>query len=112
MALMMQSQVSPQTMRLCSFVSDASCGSLSSRRSVKGARVGVLGLTFKEDSHDLRTSKVPDITRARKLTGNGSRKLREKVPSDRVRRGRTRPSTAASPCNLGRAADRDWTGWS
>jgi len=28
---------------------------------VKGARVGVLGLTFKEDCHDLRNSKVPDI---------------------------------------------------
>jgi UDP-N-acetyl-D-galactosamine dehydrogenase len=29
--------------------------------SVKGARVGVLGLTFKEDCNDLRNSKVPDI---------------------------------------------------
>jgi len=28
---------------------------------VKGARVGVLGLTFKEDCNDLRNSKVPDI---------------------------------------------------
>jgi UDP-N-acetyl-D-galactosamine dehydrogenase len=28
---------------------------------VKGARVGVLGLTFKEDCSDLRNSKVPDI---------------------------------------------------
>jgi len=28
---------------------------------VKGARVGVLGLTFKEDCTDLRNSKVPDI---------------------------------------------------
>jgi UDP-N-acetyl-D-galactosamine dehydrogenase len=28
---------------------------------VKGARVGVLGLTFKEDCIDLRNSKVPDI---------------------------------------------------
>jgi UDP-N-acetyl-D-galactosamine dehydrogenase len=26
---------------------------------VKGARVGVLGLTFKEDCNDLRNSKVP-----------------------------------------------------
>ena len=28
---------------------------------VKGAKVGVLGLTFKEDVHDIRNSKVPDI---------------------------------------------------
>jgi len=28
---------------------------------VRGARVGVLGLTFKEDCSDLRNSKVPDI---------------------------------------------------
>ena len=30
-------------------------------RPVKGARVGVLGLTFKEDVPDLRNSRVPDI---------------------------------------------------
>jgi UDP-N-acetyl-D-galactosamine dehydrogenase len=30
---------------------------------VKGARVGVLGLTFKEDCNDIRNSKVPDILR-------------------------------------------------
>jgi UDP-N-acetyl-D-galactosamine dehydrogenase len=30
-------------------------------RPVKAARVGVLGLTFKEDCSDLRNSKVPDI---------------------------------------------------
>ena len=29
--------------------------------SVKGARVGILGLTFKEDCNDLRNSKVPGI---------------------------------------------------
>jgi UDP-N-acetyl-D-galactosamine dehydrogenase len=28
---------------------------------VKNARVGILGLTFKEDVHDIRNSKVPDI---------------------------------------------------
>lgn len=31
--------------------------------SIKGARVNVLGLTFKEDCADLRNSKVPDIIR-------------------------------------------------
>jgi UDP-N-acetyl-D-glucosamine/UDP-N-acetyl-D-galactosamine dehydrogenase len=31
--------------------------------TVKGARVGVLGLTFKEDCNDIRNSKVPDILR-------------------------------------------------
>ena len=30
-------------------------------RSVNGARVGIMGLTFKEDVPDLRNSKVPDI---------------------------------------------------
>lgn len=30
---------------------------------VKGARVGVLGITFKEDVTDIRNSKVPDIVR-------------------------------------------------
>ena len=30
---------------------------------IKGARIGVLGLTFKEDVPDLRNSKVPDIVR-------------------------------------------------
>ena len=32
-------------------------------KSVKGARVGILGLTFKENVSDLRNSKVPDIVR-------------------------------------------------
>jgi UDP-N-acetyl-D-galactosamine dehydrogenase len=31
--------------------------------TVKGARVGVLGLTFKEDCNDIRNSKVPDVLR-------------------------------------------------
>src|SRR5258708_7204909 len=31
--------------------------------AVKGARVAVLGLTFKEDCNDIRNSKVPDILR-------------------------------------------------
>ncbi len=30
---------------------------------VKRARVGILGLTFKEDVHDIRNSKVPDIVK-------------------------------------------------
>ena len=34
---------------------------INSDITVKGARVGVLGLTFKEDCNDLRNSKVPDI---------------------------------------------------
>jgi UDP-N-acetyl-D-galactosamine dehydrogenase len=29
--------------------------------AIKGARIGVLGLTFKEDVPDLRNSRVPDI---------------------------------------------------
>jgi UDP-N-acetyl-D-galactosamine dehydrogenase len=36
---------------------------ISANRQVKGARVGVLGLTFKEDVADLRNSRVPDIVR-------------------------------------------------
>jgi UDP-N-acetyl-D-galactosamine dehydrogenase len=32
-------------------------------RPVRGARVGVLGLTFKENVTDIRNSKVPDIIR-------------------------------------------------
>jgi len=32
-------------------------------RPVKGARVGVMGLTFKENVSDLRNSRVPDILR-------------------------------------------------
>lgn len=32
-------------------------------RAVRGARVGIVGLTFKEDVPDLRNSKVPDIVR-------------------------------------------------
>lgn len=35
----------------------------------KGARVGVLGLTFKENVHDIRNSRVPDIIRELKEFG-------------------------------------------
>lgn len=34
---------------------------INANRPVKGARVGILGLTFKENCSDLRNSKVPDI---------------------------------------------------
>jgi len=34
---------------------------IAAERPVKGARVGVLGITFKEDVPDLRNSRVPDI---------------------------------------------------
>jgi len=34
---------------------------IGTERTVKGARVGILGLTFKEDVPDLRNSRVPDI---------------------------------------------------
>ncbi len=36
---------------------------IQSGSNIKGARVNVLGLTFKEDCPDLRNSKVPDIIR-------------------------------------------------
>jgi UDP-N-acetyl-D-galactosamine dehydrogenase len=34
---------------------------IAADRPVKGARIGILGLTFKEDVPDLRNSRVPDI---------------------------------------------------
>lgn len=34
---------------------------IHSHKTVKGARIGVMGLTFKEDVSDIRNSKVPDI---------------------------------------------------
>ncbi len=37
--------------------------------TVKGAKVGVLGLTFKENVNDLRNSKVPDILKELKTFG-------------------------------------------
>jgi UDP-N-acetyl-D-glucosamine/UDP-N-acetyl-D-galactosamine dehydrogenase len=37
--------------------------------SVKGARVGILGLTFKENVNDVRNSKVPDILNELKTYG-------------------------------------------
>jgi UDP-N-acetyl-D-galactosamine dehydrogenase len=37
--------------------------------NVRGAKVGVLGLTFKEDCNDLRNSKVPDILKELKEFG-------------------------------------------
>ena len=34
---------------------------IAAGRPVKGARIGILGITFKEDVRDLRNSRVPDI---------------------------------------------------
>ena len=34
---------------------------IAAERSVKGARIGIVGITFKEDVPDLRNSRVPDI---------------------------------------------------
>jgi UDP-N-acetyl-D-galactosamine dehydrogenase len=34
---------------------------IAAERPVKGARIGIVGLTFKEDVPDLRNSRVPDI---------------------------------------------------
>jgi UDP-N-acetyl-D-glucosamine/UDP-N-acetyl-D-galactosamine dehydrogenase len=34
---------------------------IAAGRPVKGARIGILGITFKEDVSDLRNSRVPDI---------------------------------------------------
>ena len=34
---------------------------IAAERPVKGARIGILGITFKEDVPDLRNSRVPDI---------------------------------------------------
>ena len=34
---------------------------IASGQPVKGARIGILGLTFKENVSDLRNSRVPDI---------------------------------------------------
>lgn len=34
---------------------------ITTERPIKGARIGILGLTFKEDVPDLRNSRVPDI---------------------------------------------------
>src|SRR5262245_9158903 len=42
---------------------------INAEMPVKGARVGVLGLTFKEDCNDLRNSKVPDILTELKTFG-------------------------------------------
>ena len=36
---------------------------IAAERAVKGARIGILGLTFKENVPDLRNSRVPDIVK-------------------------------------------------
>ena len=42
---------------------------INSDKPVRGAKVGILGLTFKEDINDLRNSKVPDIVKELKEFG-------------------------------------------
>jgi UDP-N-acetyl-D-galactosamine dehydrogenase len=42
---------------------------IAAERPVRGARVGILGLTFKEDVPDLRNSRVPDIVAELKTFG-------------------------------------------
>ncbi|MBK6686285.1 MAG: nucleotide sugar dehydrogenase [Deltaproteobacteria bacterium] len=42
---------------------------INADRPVKGARIGVLGLTFKENCNDIRNSKVPDILTELKTFG-------------------------------------------
>jgi UDP-N-acetyl-D-galactosamine dehydrogenase len=42
---------------------------IAAERPVRGARVGILGLTFKEDVSDLRNSRVPDIVAELKTYG-------------------------------------------
>jgi UDP-N-acetyl-D-galactosamine dehydrogenase len=42
---------------------------IDSDHGVKGARVGILGLTFKENVNDVRNSKVPDILKELKTYG-------------------------------------------
>jgi UDP-N-acetyl-D-glucosamine/UDP-N-acetyl-D-galactosamine dehydrogenase len=42
---------------------------IAADRPVKGARIGILGLTFKEDVPDLRNSRVPDIIAELKTFG-------------------------------------------
>ncbi|TAL09349.1 MAG: nucleotide sugar dehydrogenase [Nitrospirae bacterium] len=52
------------------YVAEQTVKSLSRRgRSAAGARVAVLGLTFKEDVPDVRNSRVPDIVRELKQYG-------------------------------------------
>jgi UDP-N-acetyl-D-galactosamine dehydrogenase len=68
---------------------------------IKGAKVNVLGLTFKENCGDLRNSKVIDII-------NELQELRRGRLRDRpAGRGATRPCTnTACRCCLGRPAAR------
>lgn len=62
---------------------------------VKGARVGVLGLTFKENVPDLRNSRVVDILRELKSFG-----LRPIVHDPHADPEEVRESFGVSPCDL------------
>ena len=55
---------------------------IGTQRAVKGARVGILGLTFKEDVPDLRNSRVPDIVA--ELRGFGIHPLVHDPMADRA----------------------------
>ncbi len=55
---------------------------IGTQRAVKGARVGILGLTFKEDVPDLRNSRVPDIIA--ELRGFGIQPLVHDPMADRA----------------------------
>ena len=70
---------------------------------VKGARVGVLGLTFKENVPDLRNSRVPDIVR--ELRAVRHRAARPRPAS--ATRGGASTSTASTLVPLEELTDLD-----
>lgn len=72
---------------------------IASGSVIKGARVNVLGLTFKENCADLRNSKVIDIIHELQSYGVGKSALQMlgQMP-------KTRCTNMASNCSLGRIA--------